>query len=129
MESLSNIQAQIHHARALSQTSRELLRQINQNDTGLHRSDSFKSTKSEQVYSTNSHIGGDGLPRTNSFTQLNGGAGASPSSPTPSQGSSTKFSFPLSMGAPGGKMGGSPYANVYLPSSKMSASREDDCDY
>ena len=49
MESLSSIQAQIAQARNLSLQSRNILASIPPQGNGIHRSDSFKSTKSEQV--------------------------------------------------------------------------------
>ncbi len=136
MESLSSaasssIQAQIQQARALSLASRSIMQHANNNHTGLHRSDSFKSTKSEKVFPTSN--GERMLQRTNSYSQLTGGA-SSPGSPT----GLSPGNRPMVTMVPAGSSysrpsstvsSSSPYANVFLPLSKMAGSRDDDCKY
>ena len=127
MESLvsaaSSIQAQIQQARAHSLATRSILQQEreNQNQVGLVRSDSFRSTQSEQIYST---TGMEGLYRTNSIGQL-----SQPSSP--GSASSSRFTYPLTSMSPTNTARASntpqtsaaaamAYAN-FVPLSKMSS--------
>jgi len=124
----SSIQAQIQQAKALAQASRNILQRDGQTP-GLQRSDSFRSSKSEQVTPATRPMS---LGRTGSFTQLTPG-GAGKTSPTPSQSSqssSSHYAYPysmgLSLGPAGSSASNSPYSTVYLPLSKRSASKEDD---
>ena len=128
----SSIQAQIQQAKALAQASRNILQRDNQAmQTSLHRSDSFKSTKSEMMFPTSTRP--SDLPRTNSFTQLSPNGNA-PSSPTASQGSRSSFQYPTMshmVQAHGMGMranGTSPYTTL-MYQSKLSSSKDDDCEY
>ena len=134
MESISStassIQAQIQQAKALSLASRSILQRDGQSpSTGLHRSDSFKSTQSEKFF--HSMTQSEELPRTNSWNQLSPEPGAA--SPTSSHGSSSRFTYPLSSVTPTSGMGlsitrSSPYSTMIVPLAKMSGSKEDDCE-
>ena len=136
MESLSStasnsIQAQIQQARASALVSRNILHGAS---VGLQRSDSFKSTKSEKVFPTSSPDT-SGLQRTNSFSHLCGG---SPVSPTQKNNaglgyalsalvSTTTAGLVGSLSRPSSTASSSTYANVFLPLSKLSSSKDDDC--
>ena len=114
MESLSStassVQAQIQQARAHGLMSRNILQHEHESSPAL-RSDSFKSTQSERIYSV--APGAHDLHRTGSYGQL-----SSPTSPTAP-------GYPLS--ALGGRSPTqSPYVNSYLPLSKLPGHNRDD---
>ncbi|KAK6169208.1 hypothetical protein SNE40_020304, partial [Patella caerulea] len=110
MDSISSatslsIQAQIQQARALSGASARILAQQrdqtqnqnqNQNQSGLHRSDSIKSTQSDIPFTHQKSLSED-LPRTNSFSQLSGPCSSATeqlASPT-SVHASSRFTYPM----------------------------------
>ena len=132
----SSIQAQIQQARANSLASRNILQHERENQAGSHslvRSDSFRSTQSEKMFSGSQS---DDLHHANSITQLS--PTGQPSSPTPSQSSaaSSRFTYPLSALSPttaaginlarsgSSANGGVPYTG-FIPLSKIS-SKDDD---
>lgn len=88
----SSIQAQIQQARAHSLATRNILQHERENhyQPGLVRSDSFRSTQSEQIYATTP---ADGLYRTNSIGHI-----SQPSSP--GSAASSRFTYPLTTMSP-----------------------------
>jgi hypothetical protein len=132
MESIyaSSIQAQIQQARAAGIASRNILQGV---PGVVHRSDSFRSSKSEKMCPMPPHNGEGMMQRTNSFSHMNS---SQPSSPTGSQCSSSKFGYPVSAISPSGTQSlgrgssqtGIHYGSNYMPLSKLSGSKEDDCE-
>ena len=115
----ASIQSQIQQAKALAQASRQILAQ---NQQCLQRSDSFKSTRSERSYPSNSQQPST-LPRTGSYTQLSPTSNGATSPCHSARSSGSAFAYPVS-GV--GYKGTSPYTTLMIQS-KLSSSKDDDC--
>ncbi|CAH1798480.1 unnamed protein product [Owenia fusiformis] len=93
----STVHQQIQTARALGNASRNLIAQ--EKESNLHRSDSFKSSKSERLYPTymqQKMSPSTDISRTGSFTNVHGVPGNMPSpSGSTSSRSSSHFAYPL----------------------------------
>lgn len=91
----SSIQAQIQQARALSGASARILSRdsLPGNGMGLSRSNSVKSTHSDSAYACAQYMSDHEMPHTNSFSQIP--SPQPPSSPTPSNSSSSRFTYPM----------------------------------
>ena len=113
----SSIQAQIEQAKALAQASRSILQRDGQQ---LRRSDSFKSTRSDQAPACRP----TSLPRTNSFTQLGGGAHAVNGVVSP--GGST--AWPTARSLRSASPASADYSAIYMPLSSRRTPAKDDED-